>query len=937
MSRSNDLASLADEATGGITKGEVGLGNVDNTSDATKQTAILAAATKSDVGLANVDNTADSAKPVSTAQQTEIDKLAYQGEPHIIPNMLYPAIDGKGIDGTTTVSSFGTDVTINGRTLQYYYTNIAGSKPIKDPRIGAHFGSQRHKFKSLQLLEQETATEGENVYSVDGREWVRFSEVGRTGSNTIQVLNDSKGNFFDIHNTLTSSFFEVVCYCSTANVIMQTEGNGSTNQRAFKIAVDGGSLSSSLPSPVASAESPLGSRYVDAGSVIHTGISETLGIHTLKIVPSGAYNLKIYGIELIAQDTSNRNNIQIPSQDVVSYGKKFTVSGTPHYNPFATKGDGSASTIPNNTTGDSVATGWAGSTSAYWDSSLDTATSLGLTAWEEGGAFYRPVNGGRIVKWVDSTGTIKTSVNMMPPSAKALGSHSGDATPTGATNWSTQYLPIFSSGAIDHTQAEVAKTFHFREFGNGGANGNPSYDDFSVIPSSNKDPAYVMDDGLTSASGKILYGYSPTLTRNSADSFVYNTFIGTGVSLKIRIGSATGTQSILHLAQNVPYGSHVFKYDVPSTTDNMDFYLDGVTLKTGHVPGNTPFLEEITFYQPKKPPIPEDSVILADYMLMADPVFSTGDQISTINKGSLFKSAGSDIFYDKHASETQAYSLGSGPSDLKAFKVWMNTANVSYTANTELPYFGTNFSTYFYAGADGAVTSGSDGAQSVSSSDHASSNYQARQNHTYGTLGLNKFKSVISGSNAGGTDTYWHFNGMEIHTPIHTSSHYQTFESPYLHELIGGDRNMEQTNLIVSPDGRSWDSLTRDTSYLGNLVLQTVTDTSVTDHAVIVINDEWRGYNQNNSDRNCFNKDFAIAYDRVVCLKDGVYHITRGSFGNHESHIKLNGETVNKGDNGSSTSTHVSATIELKRGDYIQVAGQNSSTINFNYFSITKV
>ena len=40
----------------------------------------------------------------------------------------------------------------------YYYTDIKGSKPIKDPRIGAHFGSQRHKFKSLQLLEQETAT-----------------------------------------------------------------------------------------------------------------------------------------------------------------------------------------------------------------------------------------------------------------------------------------------------------------------------------------------------------------------------------------------------------------------------------------------------------------------------------------------------------------------------------------------------------------------------------------------------------------------------------------------------------------------------------------------------------------------------------------------------------------------------------------------------------
>ena len=43
--------------------------------------------------------------------------------------------------------------------------------------------------------------------------------------------------------------------------------------------------------------------------------------------------------------------------------------------------------------------------------------------------------------------------------------------------------------------------------------------------------------------------------------------------------------------------------------------------------------------------------------------------------------------------------------------------------------------------------------------------------------------------------------GFQIVTPIHTSSHYQTFETPYLHELVGGDRNMEQTNLVCSPDG----------------------------------------------------------------------------------------------------------------------------------------
>ena len=71
----------------GIVKADVGLGNVDNTSNTTERaaTATLTNKTltspvinsptglaKADVGLSNVDNTSDSAKPVSSAQQTAL-------------------------------------------------------------------------------------------------------------------------------------------------------------------------------------------------------------------------------------------------------------------------------------------------------------------------------------------------------------------------------------------------------------------------------------------------------------------------------------------------------------------------------------------------------------------------------------------------------------------------------------------------------------------------------------------------------------------------------------------------------------------------------------------------------------------------------------------------------------------------------------------------
>ena len=66
--------------------------------------------------------------------------------PHIVPDVLYPAVAGKLLDGTTSHSGNYGDAQnqSGGEGRKYYYTDIKGSKPIRDPRIGAHFGSQRH-------------------------------------------------------------------------------------------------------------------------------------------------------------------------------------------------------------------------------------------------------------------------------------------------------------------------------------------------------------------------------------------------------------------------------------------------------------------------------------------------------------------------------------------------------------------------------------------------------------------------------------------------------------------------------------------------------------------------------------------------------------------------------------------------------------------------
>lgn len=52
---------------------------------------------------------------------------------------------------------------------------------------------------------------------------------------------------------------------------------------------------------------------------------------------------------------------------------------------------------------------------------------------------------------------------------------------------------------------------------------------------------------------------------------------------------------------------------------------------------------------------------------------------------------------------------------------------------------------------------------------------------------------------------------------------------------------MEQTNLVVTPDGQTWDQVTRDTNFIGNGVLHTTNDDDVADHTTVHIFSEWRG------------------------------------------------------------------------------------------------
>jgi hypothetical protein len=123
----------------GITKSDVGLANVDNTTDANKpvstatQTALdlkantasptftgtVAGITSTMVGLGNVDNTSDANKPVSTATQTALDLKANLAGPTFTGTISAAALT---LSGDLTVN--GTTTTINSTTLVVDDKNI---------------------------------------------------------------------------------------------------------------------------------------------------------------------------------------------------------------------------------------------------------------------------------------------------------------------------------------------------------------------------------------------------------------------------------------------------------------------------------------------------------------------------------------------------------------------------------------------------------------------------------------------------------------------------------------------------------------------------------------------------------------------------------------------------------------------------------------------
>jgi hypothetical protein len=145
---------------------------------------------------------------------------------------------------------------------------------------------------------------------------------------------------------------------------------------------------------------------------------------------------------------------------------------------------------------------------------------------------------------------------------------------------------------------------------------------------------------------------------------------------------------------------------------------------------------------------------------------------------------------------------------------------------------------------------------------------------------------------------------------------------------------MEQTNLVVTPDGKTWDEVTRDVSYIGNIMYiehSNAQSDGVPPESGTGMFHRWMclGKRGLSTGITAYQKDFAIAYDRIICLKDGQYGIQtaarQSSTGTAQlaSEVQVNGVRIAfQQEDGTLSRSGVSSQMRcdfyLKRGDYIQ-------------------
>lgn len=258
----------------------------------------------------------------------------------------------------------------------------------------------------------------------------------------------------------------------------------------------------------------------------------------------------------------------------------------------------------------------------------------------------------------------------------------------------------------DHTNEEVARVYHWREFGasRNAGNAGQAADDFSSLTATASTRAFTLDDGTTTLIGQSARdGGDGSVYSNATSDYFTFTFVGCGLDIILSPNVAgggsiyvdgtlvTGTgntawaanKSSIKVVSGLPYGTHTVRL----TREALPAFL---------------LPKQFVVYQPKKPALPSGAVELADYNVMATYSATTS---STLSSGG-FMSTG--VLYKMNTREMMY--VGSG---------W----NVNATVNSGAPISGIRIDTptsgdyvqysFFGTGVEGGIQFNAAGGQAV--------------------------------------------------------------------------------------------------------------------------------------------------------------------------------------------------------------------------------
>ena len=370
---------------------------------------------------------------------------------------------------------------------------------------------------------------------------------------------------------------------------------------------------------------------------------------------------------------------------------------------------------------------------------------------------YSGSNGGRALTYIDpSDGVVKQAINEV-------------GTPA--------YL-----GATDHSNEAIYRKINFREFGRNRA------DDFSTLTSSSSDRAFTLDDGTTTLVGDDVRtgfsGVADTLSSVANGDFWALTFVGTGLDLEV-LNDGSGRACIVYV-DGVNVGildpNTLNGVGIVQVCSNLSYSTH--TVKVERAGGSISWgVSDFIIYQTKKPVLPKEAFILADYNINADFVPNTNSVQEAVSTGTIKKSNMREFIY----SGTWAIGTISPTQDgVTGFRTQTFT-NGDYF---EYTFFGTGFDFRFTDYSNNTT----DATVELNGTTLTSTNFPTATFNTYGT-GSVSYNSTTASLNQAGTGTldqsgfsvsdlplglytirvtnnnspnYLRLNSFEIATPIHS-------------------------------------------------------------------------------------------------------------------------------------------------------------------------